>query len=184
MKKKVDCLIILTHTGIELLTYPLERDAIIYKKMIDYGADLIVGGHPHCVQIYETYKNKYIFYSIGDFIFDHFSLAVSNKFINNVYKRLHFENELNSDLCRYSMCINLDYNKITYKLDVTFKVLFMGDDGISKILNKKELNNWLLIYSGYKRKYNKKITKNKLGRIQNALINRLDKESLINNYSK
>lgn len=45
-------------------------------EFIDSGADLIIGAHPHVVQPIEIYKNKAIFYSLGNFIFDQdFSLA-------------------------------------------------------------------------------------------------------------
>ncbi|TFG35311.1 MAG: CapA family protein, partial [Parcubacteria group bacterium] len=40
------------------------------KAAIDAGADLVVEHHPHVVQKSEEYKNKYIFYSLGNFIFD------------------------------------------------------------------------------------------------------------------
>lgn len=47
-----------------------------YAKMaIDFGADLVVGHHPHVVQPVEQYKNTYIAYSLGNFVFDqYFSL--------------------------------------------------------------------------------------------------------------
>lgn len=37
---------------------------------IDAGADLVIGAHPHVVEPYEVYKNKAIFYSLGNFVFD------------------------------------------------------------------------------------------------------------------
>ena len=39
-------------------------------EFIDAGADLVVGAHPHVVQEYEVYKNRAIFYSLGNFMFD------------------------------------------------------------------------------------------------------------------
>lgn len=42
----------------------------IYRKMIDNGADVVYGSHPHVIQEVEDYKNKKIFYSLGNFIFD------------------------------------------------------------------------------------------------------------------
>ena len=39
------------------------------KIAIDYGADLIVGTHPHVLQGIEIYKNRIIFYSLGNFSF-------------------------------------------------------------------------------------------------------------------
>lgn len=40
------------------------------KKMIDAGADLIIGGHSHTLQPVMKYKGKYIFFSLGNFCFD------------------------------------------------------------------------------------------------------------------
>ena len=37
---------------------------------IDSGADFIVGAHPHVIQDKEVYKGKYIYYSLGNCIFD------------------------------------------------------------------------------------------------------------------
>ena len=38
--------------------------------MIDAGADMIVGSHPHVVQPVEKYHDRWIAYSLGNFIFD------------------------------------------------------------------------------------------------------------------
>ena len=38
--------------------------------MIDAGFDLIIGMHPHVLQGYEVYNGKYIFYSLGNFVFE------------------------------------------------------------------------------------------------------------------
>ena len=39
-------------------------------QLIDAGADIVHGHHPHILQSTEIYKNKPIFYSLGNFIFD------------------------------------------------------------------------------------------------------------------
>ncbi|MEZ5146693.1 MAG: CapA family protein [Bacteroidales bacterium] len=39
------------------------------RRLIDAGADLIIGHHSHTVQPFEIYKGKYIFYSLGNFVF-------------------------------------------------------------------------------------------------------------------
>ncbi len=44
----------------------------IAHELIDSGADLIIGHHPHVVQGMEVYKNKAIFYSLGNFVFDQY----------------------------------------------------------------------------------------------------------------
>jgi poly-gamma-glutamate capsule biosynthesis protein CapA/YwtB (metallophosphatase superfamily) len=69
--KKENCfVVILFHWGYEYVPYPAPRERRIAHKCIDYGADLIVGTHPHIMQGFEKYRDKYIFYSLGNFIFD------------------------------------------------------------------------------------------------------------------
>lgn len=42
------------------------------REMIDAGVDLVIGHHPHVTQEMEAYKNRYIVYSLGNFIFDQY----------------------------------------------------------------------------------------------------------------
>lgn len=69
-KKECDFLLVLPHAGIEHEVAPLPIWRKMYRKFIDWGADCVVGGHPHCPQGWETYKGKAIYYSLGDFYFD------------------------------------------------------------------------------------------------------------------
>jgi poly-gamma-glutamate capsule biosynthesis protein CapA/YwtB (metallophosphatase superfamily) len=41
-------------------------------EFIDAGADLIIGHHPHVVQGFEVYNDRFIFYSLGNFVFDQY----------------------------------------------------------------------------------------------------------------
>lgn len=65
-----DFLIIYFHWGIEYQPYKSDTQELIAKKAIDSGADFVVGAHPHVLQEPELYKGKYIYYSLGNFIFD------------------------------------------------------------------------------------------------------------------
>lgn len=49
-----------------------ERQKSLARLMIDHGADLVIGGHPHVTQGAEYYKGKLIVYSLGNFVFDGF----------------------------------------------------------------------------------------------------------------
>ena len=69
-KKKVDYLFILAHDGIEYIDVPLPETIARYRDFIDYGADGVIGTHPHCPQGWETYKDRPIFYSLGNFFFN------------------------------------------------------------------------------------------------------------------
>ena len=69
-KNKVDFLIVSTHWGKEYQLSPSDFQVGYNRKIIDSGADLVVGTHPHVIQPTEKYKDKYIFYSLGNFVFD------------------------------------------------------------------------------------------------------------------
>ncbi|PIR66671.1 MAG: AmmeMemoRadiSam system protein B, partial [Parcubacteria group bacterium CG10_big_fil_rev_8_21_14_0_10_36_14] len=61
IKNKTDIVILNVHWGEELDTQFTSYQQKIAYALIDYGADLIIGHHPHVVQGIETYKNKLIF---------------------------------------------------------------------------------------------------------------------------
>jgi poly-gamma-glutamate capsule biosynthesis protein CapA/YwtB (metallophosphatase superfamily)/uncharacterized membrane protein (UPF0127 family) len=69
-KEKVDILIVSFHWGEEYQELANERQRKLAKIAIDSGADLVIGHHPHVIQDIEKYKDKFIFYSLGNFIFD------------------------------------------------------------------------------------------------------------------
>lgn len=69
-KKEVDYLFILAHDGIEYVEIPLPETIARYRDFIDYGADGVIGTHPHCPQGWENYRGKPIFYSLGNFLFN------------------------------------------------------------------------------------------------------------------
>jgi len=65
-----DFIIVSMHSGTEYQESPNDRQIEFAYAAIDAGADLVIGHHPHVVQKVEKYKNGYIFYSLGNFIFD------------------------------------------------------------------------------------------------------------------
>lgn len=67
-----DLVIPFMHWGWERETTPSERQRQLARRMIDAGADLVVGGHPHVTQTAEYYRGKLIVYSLGNFVFDGF----------------------------------------------------------------------------------------------------------------
>lgn len=69
-KEKVDVLIVSFHWGIEGTTKPSAHQRRIAQAVIDAGADVIIGHHPHVLQPVEIYKGKTIAYSLGNFVFD------------------------------------------------------------------------------------------------------------------
>ena len=68
-KEYCDRVVVCMHWGFEFNRYPMPYDTDLAHSLIDAGADLIIGSHPHCVQPYEVYKGKTIYYSLGNFYF-------------------------------------------------------------------------------------------------------------------
>lgn len=64
-----DYLIVYMHWGVEQNNRPEQWQRDLAKKMIDAGADAIIGSHPHVLQGFEYYKGKPIAYSLGNFLF-------------------------------------------------------------------------------------------------------------------
>lgn len=69
--KKADNHVICSfHWGKEFIDYPSKKQMDFAKSIIDAGCDLILGHHPHVIQGVEIYRNRPIFYSLGNFLFD------------------------------------------------------------------------------------------------------------------
>ena len=65
-----DMIVAYLHFGNEYSNSPNEDQVKIAHELIDYGADVVLGSHPHVTQGIEMYNGKPIFYSLGNFIFD------------------------------------------------------------------------------------------------------------------
>jgi len=69
-RERADFVIVSMHAGNEYRYYPNIRQTNFAHAAITAGADLVIGHHPHVAQTAEIYNGKYIFYSLGNFIFD------------------------------------------------------------------------------------------------------------------
>ena len=72
-RAQCDLLVVSVHWGIEYATAPRPEDVEVAHKILDAGASVIVGHHPHVLQPVETYttadgRNTVIFYSLGNFL--------------------------------------------------------------------------------------------------------------------
>ena len=68
--KQVDYLVVSFHFGDEYKEKHNARQEYLAHKAIDDGAKIVIGHHPHVVEDTEIYKNGFIAYSLGNFIFD------------------------------------------------------------------------------------------------------------------
>jgi poly-gamma-glutamate capsule biosynthesis protein CapA/YwtB (metallophosphatase superfamily) len=69
LRKRVDRVVVEFHWGIPYQREPLPEDRAKARLAVDYGADVVVGHHPHVIQPMEIYRGCPIFYSVGNFTF-------------------------------------------------------------------------------------------------------------------
>ena len=71
IKNKCRWCVIVVHGGEEFTCLPSPYTRDRYLKYLEFGADVVVGHHPHVPENYELFEDgKAIFYSLGNFIFD------------------------------------------------------------------------------------------------------------------
>lgn len=70
LKEKCDYVIVLYHGGKEYYRYPSPKLQDSCRKMISFGANLVICQHSHCIGCEEKYKSGTIVYGQGNFLFD------------------------------------------------------------------------------------------------------------------
>lgn len=68
-EEKVNMIIACCHWGVEVSHKLNDYQVELGYKCIDWGADLVIGNHPHVLQAVNAYQNKMIVYSLGNFCF-------------------------------------------------------------------------------------------------------------------
>lgn len=143
-KETVDYLIVLPHAGVEETDAPIPEWRELYRAFIDWGADAVIGTHPHVPQGWEVYHDKPIFYSLGNFYFDVLnsphpfwsrSIAVELFFkdnhvsynVNSLYFKIGYIGE---DLCED----RIDYHKYLCSL--------LNEDRYMEYCNEMARNKW------------------------------------------
>ncbi|MBP1928343.1 poly-gamma-glutamate synthesis protein (capsule biosynthesis protein) [Methanolinea mesophila] len=90
-----DIVIILLHWGDEYVPKPSLSQIEMGRRIINEGADIIIGSHPHVLQGYEEYNDKLIIYSLGNFIFD---MKYIKKTLNSAVALIEIDEECNISL--------------------------------------------------------------------------------------
>lgn len=101
-----DWCIVVCHCGAERFEYPLPEVCDLYRGFIDAGADAVIGHHPHVLQGVETYNNKPIFYSLGNYIW----IRENESSYSSMITMLNLDTTLSWSVCPVT-CSN---GKITY----------------------------------------------------------------------
>jgi len=93
VKEKCRWCVVIVHSGPEFcqLMPPSVRNQ--YKKYLQFGADIVIGHHPHVVENYEKFGDKIIFYSLGNFIFDTDYQRLQNYTEYGVFVKFSFDRD-------------------------------------------------------------------------------------------
>lgn len=82
-EQEADITIVMPQMGVEYQLEPTAEQVKLYHKMVNWGADVIFGGHPHVAEPSETLKKdgqkKFIIYSMGNFLSNQTYERMDNK---------------------------------------------------------------------------------------------------------
>lgn len=133
-KNKADYVIIVVHGGHEYFQLPSPRMQEIYRFFVDIGADAVINHHQHCYSGYEVYKEKPIFYGLGNFCFD--KNTQRNSIWNEGYLvKLVLDNKIHFELYPYIQCND------------TPNVVLMKKDRIDDFYSSIKCLNEIIAYS-------------------------------------
>lgn len=113
------------HWGYEHVRIPSPRKRKIAKSCIDAGADIVIGAHPHVFQAYEVYKDKYIYYSLGNAVFHS---AIFNSGISMIKDDPRLFNS-------FFVSLTIDENGKCYPITKGYQ---LSDTGIRLLTNEEE----------------------------------------------
>lgn len=97
----VDLISVIIHWGNEYQRSPSEYQLELGRKMVEWGANIVFGSHPHVIQKSEIIehegKNNFIIYSMGNFISNQRKATMGNKYTEDgIMVKIHVEKDLNN----------------------------------------------------------------------------------------
>ncbi|NLZ50945.1 MAG: CapA family protein [Rikenellaceae bacterium] len=119
-KAKANYVIVIVHGGHELFHLPSLRMQDTYRFFIDAGADAVVNHHQHCYSGYEVYKDKPIFYGLGNFLFDKYGnrTSVSKLWNEGFMVKLSFtQSKVDYSITPYIQCLTGPYIELLNDTD-------------------------------------------------------------------
>ena len=135
--------IAMPHMGAEYQSAPDELKTAVYRSMIDNGADMVIGDHPHWIQTTESYEGHLILYSMGNFIFDQQdNTEVTRSAALNVLMSVSADSS--KDLTKWlaigercvaykDNCLKIAQEQNLKKLDFDYKFAIIGSNDADKI---------------------------------------------------
>lgn len=161
-KNNADYVIVITHGGTEHYPLPTPRMKKTYRFFVELGADVIINHHQHCYSGYELYKEKPIFYGLGNFCFDKLFVDTPQSWYEGYFVVLKFGSEIGFDIHRYiqfaqdnpCICIKEKDNVFSEILSSYNEAISDDDklnDAFSKMAEKKKcsIDGLLSPYTGF-----------------------------------
>ena len=146
-KTNADKIVVITHGGNEMYNLPSPRFKELLRFFVDAGADAIINHHTHCVSGYEIYKEKPIFYSLGNFIFENTDNINPIWNIGMGVKLIFSKNDIKFEIKYFKQCYNSNLllqeltneetRNIKLEMDKLNKIIISDD------LLKMEFNKWV-----------------------------------------
>ncbi len=132
------------HMGAEYKSGPDQIKTDFYHSLIDGGADMVIGDHPHWIQNTESYKGHLIVYSMGNFMFDQqdttevtrsaairMVMSLSKKNNPQLAQWLELGKTCSS---LHDDCLQKAIDQHLQKLDVTYKFGEVGTNDSGKVV--------------------------------------------------
>jgi hypothetical protein len=69
-RRQASFVLVFMHWGDENVPAVSDRQRKLARWLINHGADAVAGSHPHCIQPFDAYHGRPIFYSLGNLVFD------------------------------------------------------------------------------------------------------------------
>lgn len=158
-KANSDYTMVIIHGGHENFSYPSPRMVKQYRFFIERGADIVINHHQHCVNGYEEYLNKPIFYGLGNFVFP--LETKSKKWYYGLLLKIQFIHEIRFEVFPYRQMLEKDGNFKIVLLEGVKKQKYLEELSIlsSIIKNEKmlmqkwreyiDLNKRRILYLGF-----------------------------------
>lgn len=125
-----DVVIVNMHAGVEYTRKPTQAQIDFAHAAIDAGADIVIGEHPHWVQTIEQYNGKWIFYSLGNFVFDQMwsqdtreGMTMLVSYDKNEIKKIELKPVIIDNFCCPRWATDEETKSILTKIDLTSTTL-------------------------------------------------------------
>ncbi len=149
LKKQTDAVVVNIHWGVEYEHQFGKVQQNLAHAMVDAGAGLIIGHHPHVVQGMEVYNNVPIFYSLGNSIFDQYFSADTQEGLS-VGTVLNFENNEITGVQLYFYPYKMNSGKVMLRRDAEKNIFlqkFVGWSSIDQATEKSIVDQSVMFVS-------------------------------------